>query len=155
MIVKSHLSHGHKNNEPNLIVVHAMGEYILGSGWKDHAVSFLNENGLSAHSLIAPDGTNYRCREDGETAYHAKGHNTDSLGIEFLVVGEHDYASFVKAMTEDYVTGIQYEVGLNQIKKWINQFSIERIVAHSGLSPERKVDPGAALMARLLHDIGV
>ena len=140
---------------PNMIVVHAMGEYIAGDKWQDHAVQFLDKQKLSAHSLIAPDGTNYRCREDIETAYHAKGHNTDTLGIEFLVPGSHTYASFLEALKSDFTNELQYQVGLKQIKDWLSEWPIKKVVAHSTLSPERKVDPGDDLMKRILHDIGI
>lgn len=154
MIVNSHLAHpmNGRLQLPDTIIVHSMGEFIL----DQHAVGFLGSIKLSAHSLIGPDGTNYICREDTETASHAKGFNKNSLGIEFLVPGKHNYASFLEAIKHDYVTGQAYEAGLNQIKQWLRDWPIKTISRHSDVSPERKVDPGTGFpWQRLMNDIGM
>ena len=152
----THLKHGGKKvQEPKVIVIHAMAEFIIGDGWKKHAVPFLNKYGLSAHSLVAPDATNYRCRKDNEIAYHAKGYNTNSLGLEALVPGEHDYGSFVNTIKQPYLTDGQYLAIVEQTKEWIDLWPIERIIRHSDLSPERKVDPGDGFpWIQFLHDVG-
>lgn len=139
----THLSHGGKDiNRPELIVIHSMGEYVLDGEHRDHAVKFLDRYGLSAHALGAPDGGIYRCRSAGEIAWHARGHNTNSLGYEFLVEGEHDYASFIERIKTPYVTDAQFKAGVEQVREWIDLFGIKRVVRHSDLSPGRKVDPG-------------
>ena len=156
--VISHLDHGANHQDPKIIVVHSMGEYIAGHGWEHHAVQFLNTlpKPLSAHSLVAPDGTNYRCRKDTEGAYHALNHNTDSLGIEFLVEGNHNYSSFLKAIKDPYLTKLQYEAGVEQVREWIELYDIHTVVRHSDLSPERKVDPGDGFpWDKFLIDVGV
>ena len=153
--ITSHLDHGKSINEPKIIVVHAMGEYIGGNGWDNHAVQYLNKAGLSAHSLIAPDATNYRCRLDSETAYHALGFNTDTLGMEALVEGVHDYASFLKAIDKPYLSKIQYQCMVEQAIEWKQMHDIIKIVRHSDLSPERKVDPGNGFPWKMfLNDVG-
>lgn len=156
-MIYSHLKNGRKSQASKLIIVHAMGEYIAdGKGGYDHAVPFLGKYGLSVHSLIAPNGDNYRCRDDWEGAWHARGHNTDSLGIEFLVQGDHDYGSFIKSIDSEYVTEEQYQSGLSQIVSWMNKFDITKVVRHSDISPGRKVDPGRGFpWSRLLTDIGL
>lgn len=150
----THLIHGGSYLQlPDTIIVHAMGEFILTDPPRN-AVSYLNYAKLSAHSVIAPDGTNYRCREDTEIAWHAKGHNTNTLGIEFLVPGDHNYASFVEAIKHDYVTEEAYQAGLAQIKDWLHNWPIKTIKRHSDVSPERKVDPGAGFpWQRLMSDL--
>lgn len=119
-----------------------MGEKIGGVD----AATFLRSNGLSAHALIKPDGTIIRCRRDNQGAYHAAGHNTNSLGVEFLVPGDHDYASFVKAIGKSgWVKAAQLKAGVELVAEWVktHEISFTRIKQHSTLSPGRKVDPGS------------
>jgi len=155
-INKVHLKHGGKKVQvPKIIVVHAMGEFIGGNGWDSHAVQFLNRSGLSAHSLIAPDATNFRLRKDTEGAYHAKGYNINSLGLEALVKGQHDYGSFIETIKTPYLEDGQYDAIVEQTKEWEDMWPIEKVVRHSDLSPERKVDPGAGFpWEQFLFDIG-
>jgi len=146
-IIEAHIPHPSKpySNKPTRIVVHAMGEYIQDDSIPDrynHAVSFLNEYKLSAHMLIAPNGDVYRCRFDSERASHARGFNTDSLGVEFLVQGKHNYGTFIDIIKTPYLTPEQYESGLMVVKDWLQLHNIEHINRHSDLSPGRKVDPG-------------
>jgi len=143
MIEYNHLGDGADFQTPNLIVVHAMAEYIKFDKRVVHAVDYLDEIGLSAHSFIAPNGTIFRCREDDQGAYHALGHNKNSLGIEFLVKGEHDYASFIDTIqNKDYLSDCQYKIGLDQILEWFEMHDINKLTRHSDLSPDRKIDPG-------------
>jgi len=149
------LPHGGGKQEPKRIVVHAMAEYIKYGEDVLHAYDFLKVVGLSAHSLITPSGVNIRCRKDGQIAYHAKGYNVDSLGIEFLVPGVHDYESFLDEMENDYLTPVQYKAGLIQIGEWLETHDIQHVDRHGDLDPARKSDPGAGfLWRRLLKDIG-
>ena len=141
-ITNKYLPYGAVSNDPKLIVVHAMAEYINDGDKVYHATEWLDKLKLSAHMLIGPDGDTYRCREDNQGAYHARGYNTDSLGIEFLVKGTHNYESFLKAIKTDYITELQYGVGLNVIRRWIDKYHISDIKRHSDISPGRKVDPG-------------
>src|SRR5210317_1860024 len=106
MIHYSPLEAGSKHNRPKMIVVHSMGEFLL-DPHPIHATDFLEKIGLSAHALVAPSGNIYICRDDDQGAYHAKGYNTDSLGIEFLVAGHHNYGSFLETIKTDWVTDEQ------------------------------------------------
>ena len=128
-------------NIPDRIVVHCMGEFILDPD-PVHASEFLNNYGLSAHALVAPDGDIYICREDNQRAWHARGYNTNSLGVEFLVEGEHTYATFLEAIKTQYITTAQWEAGIDHVRHWIDTYRITKISRHSDLSPGRKVDPG-------------
>jgi len=136
-----HLPFGAKFQSPNKIIVHSMGEIIIDK-IKYSAVEWLEKLRLSAHALITPDGEVMRCREDHEGAYHARGFNTDSLGVEFLVPGKHNYSTFLKEIEKDWVTDAQYEAGTVLLKNWMAKFNINRVERHSDVSPGRKVDPG-------------
>ena len=137
------LPNGRKHQNPNKIVLHSMGEYILfDSGEKKHAYDFLKSIGLSVHALICPDGTVMRCREDTQGAWHAKGFNKDSLGVEFLVKGAHTYGSFKKAIKKPYITFEQHVAGVELLRQWRLVHEIKSIDRHSDLSPNRKKDPG-------------
>ncbi len=143
-IIESPLEAGNRYNDPKMIVIHAMGEFLL-DPHPIHASDFLEKLGLSAHILVAPNGDVYVCREDSEGAYHARGYNTNSLGIEFLVQGHHNYGSFLEVIKGDYVTETQWESGVNVVKSWVDFFTIKesKVVRHSDISPGRKVDPGS------------
>jgi len=150
-------NYGAAHQSPQMIVVHSMGEYVADeSGGYMHAVDFLDRQGLSAHALVSPDGTLYRCRDDAQGAYHARGFNAASLGIEVLVKGRHDYGSFASAISKPYLTPEQYEAVVAQCREWVRAYGITRVVRHSELSPGRKVDPGAGFpWFNFLRDIGV
>lgn len=156
MIVEAWSDYGGKwKNEPKLIVVHSMAEFIVGDGFHDHAVKFLDKIGLSAHSLIDPSGINYRLRREDQIAWHAKGFNDNSLGIEFLVPGQYNYAEFLERIKTPYLSDEQYQEGLAQIREWLDGYEISQIRRHSDVDPVRKFDPGAGFpWERLLEDLG-
>jgi N-acetyl-anhydromuramyl-L-alanine amidase AmpD len=111
-----------------------------------HATDFLEKIGLSAHALIDSRGTIFICRDDDEGAYHAKGYNQNSLGLEFLVPGHHNYGSFLEEIKSDnWVSQEMWETGVNCVRRWCHTYDIPRgkVFRHSDLSPGRKVDPGS------------
>lgn len=136
------LTAGFAKQEPHQIIVHAMGEYIRTRTRVYSAPEYLAFDGTSAHVFVKPEGVLIRGREDLEGAFHAKGFNVDTLGIEFLVPGEHNYSTFLEAIKEDWVSEVQYENGAAQCAKWMRKFGIESILRHSDISPDRKLDPG-------------
>jgi N-acetyl-anhydromuramyl-L-alanine amidase AmpD len=154
VIIREPSEFGSKHNVPRTIVVHAMGEFIL-DPHPIHASDFLVKLGLSAHALVAPNGTIYVTRDDDQGAYHARGYNTNSLGIEFLVEGHHNYSSFIEAIKSPYLTPEQYDAGRDAIQSWISAYDIKQVVRHSDISPGRKVDPGAGFPWKdLMIDMG-
>jgi N-acetyl-anhydromuramyl-L-alanine amidase AmpD len=153
---KIQLPAGADRQQPVRIVVHAMAEYIWGgaAGYDQHAVDFLRKAGLSAHALVTPSGVVIRCRGDLQGAYHARGFNLDSLGVEFLVPGVHTYQSFLGAILGPYISGPQYQAGVELVKSWIQAHDITLIDGHSDLDPGRKYDPGAGFpMDSFLGDV--
>jgi len=138
------LSAGSKRvNVPALIVVHSMAEFILDPD-PEHAIDFLERYGLSAHALVSPSGNIYLCRDDDQGAYHARGHNTNSLGIEILVQGQHDYQSFIDTIQHPtWCPEVQFEATVKAVRNWIQGHDIKEMVRHSDISPGRKVDPGS------------
>ena len=155
MIARIPLPKGPANQLPDRIVVHAMAEYITHEGREYHAVDYLRMLGLSAHSLITPSGVRIRCRRENQGAWHAKGYNTNSLGVEVLVPGVHDYESFLDFIQHDYMMPSQYEAVVDQALDWIGDYDILHIDRHSDIDPTRKKDPGDGFpWNRFLLDIG-
>ena len=138
---------GATHNAPVLIVVHAMGEYIDTDGRDYFALDYLKKIGLSAHIFITPSGVAIKSREFTEGAHHVKGHNTNTLGIEFLVPGLHTYESFLEAINTQYVTDAAFKTGLEVVREYLNRMPNtpkprEVIRTHAELNPGRKFDPG-------------
>ena len=160
-IAKILLPFGDRTNDPKLITLHAMGEYIhadknavdyyathgkfLELGRDYHAPEWLRALGLSAHQLICPGGMRIKCREDNHGAWHARGFNEDSLGVEFLVRGIHTYDTFLAAIALPWVDNDQFSEGQELVRYWMETHDIRKfgVKYHSELSPGRKKDPGA------------
>ncbi len=94
--------------------------------------------GVSAHYLIARDGTIYQLVEDQNIAYHAgvskmpdgrKGVNDFSIGIEIM---NKEDANFTKA---------QYEAVNALVSFFKKKYGIKSVVGHSDIAPDRKTDP--------------
>ena len=137
---KPTLKGGGKQN-PKKLIIHSMSEYIKGL----HASDFLESIGLSAHFLISPNGQLIKCRSTELVAYHAKGHNKDSIGIELLVKGENTYPEFKKKIIKgDCFTKYHYDTLIDITRDIMEYWKIplENVLRHSDVSPERKVDVG-------------
>lgn len=142
--------------EPDTLVIHAMGQRIKIREPAVESIPFLNENKLSAHLVIAVNGNKFQCRPFDKIAWHAKGFNKNSIGIEVEVEGDHDYGSFRKAIKDEWVNEDQYESLLEASKEILNLYPIKKVVRHSDLDPSRKVDPGDGFpFKRFLHDLGM
>lgn len=142
------LDHGASKNNPCKIIVHSMGEYIDNGEAVYKARDWLHYLKLSTHALVHSNGNIEMCRPPNAGAYHARGHNTDSLGMEFLVPGVHDYSTFLETIKTDWCTPEQYEAGMEIINQWRFDYDIGLIVRHSDVSPGRKVDPGTGFKWR-------
>lgn len=140
--------------DPLAIIVHAMGERIAGVP----ARHFLDKVGVDAHALITPAGEIVRLIDDDIVAYHAGASrlgtiasmNTRALGVELLIAGDHDYASFVRALRgrEDPYTADQRGALVELCRAWCGKFpSIRLILGHEHVSGpwvrrDAKPDPG-------------
>jgi N-acetyl-anhydromuramyl-L-alanine amidase AmpD len=146
------LNKGAVQQTPDTIVIHAMSEYIE----EFHAVDFLKNIGLSVHAMITPDGKTIKCRNDNEGAYHAKEFNTNSLGVEFLVKGQHTYTTFLAAIQNNYISDEQYKAGVKLVRHWLAKHNIIQVATHKSLSPGRKFDPGPGFpLKQFEKDIGI
>jgi N-acetyl-anhydromuramoyl-L-alanine amidase len=143
------LPFGGGENNPKLIVIHSMAEYIA---WPDginrSAWASLKYLKLSAHVLGLPNGEVVRARANEQTAWHAgkcddgTDGNIDSLGYEFLVQGLHNYDTWCKRIKEDWVTPEQWDSGVRMVKAWLLMYPDCKVVRHSDIAPSRKMDPG-------------
>ena len=136
------LDKGLQKQTPNRIILHAMGEFIDTETEDAFAVDFIRSIGLSVHAFITPSGVTIISRDDTQGAYHARGHNKNTLGVEFLVSGLHSYSTFVEAIQTPYLTDKQYNAGVALVKDWVTIHNIIEITRHSDVSPGRKLDPG-------------
>ena len=146
--------YGRQRTKPiKKIVWHCMSEIIDADGAYYYSVNYLSILGLSAHAMITPSGVVIRCRKDSQTAYHAKGHNDMSLGVEVLIPGCHNYGEFLKAIKKPYMTHVQKVALYELFQSWCRKYNLSRadICRHSDLSPN-KFDPGSGADWSQLED---
>jgi len=142
-----------RGNHPKRVILHAMGEYFSHKGRIMHAEEFLREIGLVAHFLVTPSGVGIRTLSDDICGSHAKGHNTDTLGIEFLVPGLQNLESFYEDIKLPYLTNAAYKTGQEIVKNWMQLYPIEVVTAHSVIDPDRKKDPGTGFPKQFYVDL--
>lgn len=146
-------------NKPKQIIIHCMGQYIIdkdGVRWSAH--KWLEKLRISAHRIVWTEDHIIKMRSDFERAYHAKGHNTDTLGMEFVVEGEfRNLEELNERIKEPYLTDYQYDAGLWQVRDWMKKHNIEQlndnITTHVKLSPERRQDPGVGFPEQFFYDL--
>lgn len=83
---------------PDTIVIHSLAEFIDfdtvdKTGWRH-----VDDLGLAAHFYVYPSGAIVQSLDIGKQGAHAKGHNGNTIGIEFIVPGLHTYQSFTKKL---------------------------------------------------------
>lgn len=148
---KPHKSYHGKPQSPHTIVLHALAEYIDVddtedlSGWEQ-----VDKLKLAVHFYVTPSGVVLQSLPLDTMGAHAKGHNIDTVGIEFLVSGLYTYQSFVKAIDKPWLTPQQLQAGkeliqhiLDKTKKYgTEETSITTLTSHHFIDPDRKFDPG-------------
>lgn len=142
-------SNGGGTQTPDTIVLHAIAERFFHEGRIIDAVDFVHAIGLSAHIYVAPGGRLIRQRRDDQVAWHAKGHNQNSLGIEVMVPGlivgpgHSSYEDFVARIdTPGWLPDDMFDALVWQCRKWKLLHRITTVDEHRALDPGRKRDPG-------------
>lgn len=95
---------------------------------------------VSAHYLIAPDGSVEQLVDEADRAWHAgagawgavRDVNSRSIGIELVNTGADPFPEPQMAALERVLTGI--------LERWA--VPPARVIGHSDLAPGRKIDPG-------------
>ncbi|MBS29449.1 MAG: N-acetylmuramoyl-L-alanine amidase [Alphaproteobacteria bacterium] len=99
---------------------------------------------VSAHYLLAEDGTTWRLVEEDRRAWHAgvgcwrgwRDINSRSIGIELSNPGhDYGYTDFPDAQIEVLIALARDILARHPIPA-------RNVVAHSDIAPERKIDPG-------------
>ena len=117
-------------------VVDRVKLHHTGSLDAESAIKTLEQRGLSVHYLIERDGTIYYLVDEGRIAYHAKGWNSRSIGIEIVNTG---YISM--QYTEQQYTAIKNLID-DIITRWPSlKMDNEHIIAHYQATDSGKWDP--------------
>ena len=126
----------------------------------DPALRILTGDRVSSHYLVRDDPPAiYRLVDEGRRAYHAgvsswKGYtqlNANSIGIEIVNRGDDDPSGWAP------YPDAQMDLVMELVKDIVKRHEIrpERIVGHSDIAPQRKVDPGPRFPWKRLADAGL
>lgn len=96
---------------------------------------------VSAHYVVAPDGTVWQLVDEADRAWHAGAGawgpvtdvNSRSIGIEIANSGATPFAAKQMDAVETLLAGILLRHAIPP----------ERVIGHSDMAPGRKIDPGA------------
>lgn len=143
-IIQKPLNHFDERRLPiDMIVIHATATDSLQQTF-DILFGSQAPNRVSAHYVIDQDGTIYQLVPDDKRAWHAgvsywqgvTDVNSRSIGIEFQC-GYHAGAF------ESYPK-VQIQAGLLLCQALMKKYpiTVENVVRHSDIAPERKKDPG-------------
>ncbi|WP_245776382.1 N-acetylmuramoyl-L-alanine amidase [Thalassovita taeanensis] len=122
---------------PDMVVIHYTAMHSAEAALErlcDPAVE------VSAHYLIGPQGQVWQMVDEDMRAWHAGAGqwgavsdvNSRSIGIELANLGDHPFAEPQMAALEALLAGI--------MARWA--IPPERVIGHSDMAPERKIDPG-------------
>lgn len=148
---------------PKGIIIHSMAEFINTEKGPQKASDFIKSINLSVHGYIHPNGTYESHIKSPQKAFHAgksqfqnlTNLNNHFLGIEILLPGSHDYASFSKGIQQEGAyTQESINTAIEVCKYWIEKYKIPHssVVRHSDVSGDHirgkgkgKTDPGKGL----------
>lgn len=143
-----------EGKKPDILLLHYTG---MQTGDAAEAWLCSQESEVSSHYLIHEDGRVVQMVREDDRAWHAgKGSwhgeadiNSRSIGIEIVNPGHpFDYPDFAEAQIDaliDLCRGITARHGIRP----------ERVLAHSDVSPGRKIDPGEKFPWPRLHAAGI
>jgi N-acetylmuramoyl-L-alanine amidase len=131
----------------------------------ERALRILTQQQLSAHYLLSDESPPriYRLVDEDRRAWHAgesfwAGHtmlNASSIGIEIvnpglviLADGSRGFAPYPEPQIEALITLVRDIVARHAIRP-------DRVLGHSDIAPQRKIDPGAAFPWRRLAEAGL
>ena len=141
---------------PRRVITHAIGEFVDDGTKIMWAPDLIEKLGLSVHYFITPTGTIVQQREDCLRAWHAKGNNENTIGIEWMVPGIHNWDNFLKTIKTEWVSEKQFNSGLELYKHLNKIHGIEAHQRHSDIDPQRKQDPGKGFpWEQLNHALGI
>ena len=139
-----------------LIIHFTVGNY-------ESSLKTLTQGAVSSHYLVRDDPpTIYRLVEEDRRAYHAgvsswKGQtqlNAASIGIEIVNRGNYmtenglEYADYPPAQLDAVMDLVKWIVRRHEIRP-------DRILGHSDIAPQRKMDPGPRFPWKRLADEGL
>lgn len=131
------------------------------AGELDSALETLTDprgtNRVSAHYVVARDGTIYHLVDESKRAWHAgisqwngkPDINSSSIGIEIINLGRKADGSF------DPYTEAQIKSVIALCKDIKTRHKIKYILGHSDIAPGRKQDPGAHFPWKRLSRAGI
>lgn len=128
-----------RSGDIDLVVLHT----TEGSGKGAEAWLTDPRSRVSTHYLIMEDGESVRLVDDADTAWHCRGYNQRSVGIEFA--GYHDRL----------LNPVQIVEGAELMEYLLGQHDLaeDDIKPHSELDPTRRKDPGEANYHALLDAV--
>ena len=146
-----------QDSRAQFLVIHFTSEEFHSS------LKVLTEGPVSSHYLVRDDPPIvYRLVDEGRRAYHAgmsswKGQtqlNAASIGIEIVNLGDRGAPDAL--IWYDYPQA-QIDVVVALVKDIVKRHDIrpDRVVGHSDIAPQRKVDPGPRFPWKRLADEGL
>lgn len=137
-----------RREKVDLLVVHAMGEWVVLDGVYRHCTDHLREVGLSVHAFCLPDGRIVSSVDTARVAHHARAYNPRSIGLELVVEGAHDDQSLfarIDDTAEPPYTAAQYQAAGWWFRSQADRYGLAfgHVTPHSALD-DRKRDPGQA-----------
>jgi N-acetylmuramoyl-L-alanine amidase len=131
----------------------------------DSSIRILTQQKVSAHYLLSDEAPPvvYRLVDENRRAWHAgasfwKGAtqlNASSIGIEIVNLGEEKAADGTRFFTP--YPPAQIELLIQLVRDIVTRHHIppERVLGHSDIAPQRKIDPGPLFPWKALADAGL
>jgi N-acetylmuramoyl-L-alanine amidase len=130
-----------------------------------NSLRILTQRQVSSHYLLSDETPPriYRLVDEDRRAWHAgeshwKGHamlNASSIGIEIVNLGQRAAADGTRSFTPYPPAQIDLLVALVKDIVTRHQIRPDRVLGHSDIAPQRKIDPGPAFPWKRLADEGL